>query len=296
MKLKSICMLSILVMLGLNSIAQVEIEKTKSTLTGKNTILTESFPSTTLDHFNINFYNYFFGSDAGGNNAKGTLNTVSIEATLEGLDNALAQEITDEAYLYYLGKWKERGIMVKCPTPAEIEATKQYTKDKSKGKAEIIAPGVYQGGNAYAKFITVIPSNAPQVKKEYFGNFVYGNAQFFPTDFKGNVSSANFHLDLNFISFKNGFGSNASIKGTAGLKSNSGGSLVLWSKTKMLAASYTNEGIGGAGFYDTFDNGGAKWKIVINKAKYKALALEMIKKSIDGHFTEYDENLAKEAK
>lgn len=292
MKLKSVCILSILVLLSFNAIAQVEIEKTKSTLTGKNTILTESFPNTTLDHFNINFYNYFFGSDAGGSNAKGTLNTVSIEATLEGLDNALAQEITDEAYQYYLGKWKERGIMVKSPTTAEIEATKQFEKDKSKGKAEIVMPGVYPGGNAYAKFITVIPTNAPQVKKEYFGNFVYGNAQFFPPDFKANISSVNFHLDMNFISFRNGFGTNAFIKGTAGLKSTSGGSLVLWAKAKNLSASYSNEGVGGNGFYDAFDSGSSKWKIVINKAKYKALALEMIKKSIDGHFAEYDVNLA----
>ena len=202
------------------------------------------------------------------------------------------QEITDEAYAYYLDKWKSKGITVKCPTPAEIEATKQFTKDKGKGKAELVNPGIYQEGNAYAKYLRVLPTNAAQVKKEYYGNFVYGNAQFFPPDFKGNVSSVNFHFDLNFISFRNGFGTNASIKGTTGLKSTSGGSIVFWAKAKNLAASYTNECVGGTDFYDSFDKG-SKWVVKINKEKYKALALQMIKKSIDDQFAEYDKDVAK---
>ena len=286
--------LTIFATLLLNNIcfSQIEIDKTKSTLTGKTGILTETYPETILDHFNIGFYNYFKGSDEGGNNAKGTYNSVSIEAELEGLDNKLAQEITDEAYAYYIEKWKSKGLNVKCPTPSEIEATKQFVKDKGKGKAELINSGVYQEGNAYAKYLRVLPTNAAQVKKEYYGNFVYGNAQFFPTDFQGNVSSVNFHFDLNFISFRNGFGTNASIKGTTGLKSSSGGSIVLWAKTKNLAASYTNECVGGTDFYDTFDKG-SKWVVKINKEKYKSLALQMIKKSIDDQFAEYDKDLAK---
>jgi len=280
--------------LCLSSIAQVEIEKSKSTLTGKNSVLVESIPESILDHFNINFYNYFYGGDSGGSTAKGTHNTVTIEAELD-IDNQLAQQITDEAYSYFLEKWKARGITLRCPTAAEIEATKQFTKDKGKGKAELLAPGTYTYGNNFAKYITVIPANAPQVRKEYYGNFVLGNSQFFPTDFKGNTSAINFHMDVNFISFRNGFGTNASVTGKAGLKSNSAGSIVLWAKTKNLAASYTNEGLGGSDSFDDFEKG-AKWKVKINKEKYKANVLEMIKKSIDSQLAEYDADVAKEKK
>jgi hypothetical protein len=105
---------------SLNTFGQVEIDKTKSTLTGKNSLFVESIPESVLDHFNINFYTYFMGSDAAGNNGKGTANTASIEAELDGFDNKLAQEITDEAYSYFIEKWKSKGITVKCPTPAEI--------------------------------------------------------------------------------------------------------------------------------------------------------------------------------
>ena len=169
--------LTVFASLLLNSIgfSQVELDKTKSTLTGKTSVLLESYPETILDHFNINFYNYFKGSDDGGNNAKGTFNSVSVEAELEGLDNKLAQEITDEAYAYYLDKWKSKGVNVKCPSVIEIEATKQFTKDKGKGKAELVNPGIYQEGNAYAKYLRVLPTNAPQVKKEYYGKTNYEN-------------------------------------------------------------------------------------------------------------------------
>jgi hypothetical protein len=147
------------------------------------------------------------------------------------------------------------------------------------------------------------------VKKEYYGNFVYGNAQFFHPDYSGNFSSVNFHFDLNFITFKNGFGSQAAVKGKVGLSSTSGGSIVLWVKAKNLAAGYSNEGIGGKDFYENDDNSklfaetekgsrssNTKWKIKINREKYKATALEMIKKSIDSQFAEYDANVAKEKK
>jgi len=273
--------------------AQVEVTQTKSTITGKSSFILESIPESMLDHFNINFYTYFFGSDQGGNNAKGNLNTVSVEAELAGLDNELAQAITDEAYAYFVQKWKERGINVTCPSEAEIEASKYFSKDKSKGKAEIVKPGIYQEGNQFAKYVRVLPTGTSQVKKDYYGNMVYGNAAFFPGDYTGNLSRVNFHFDLNFIEFKAGFGTNASIKGTPGLKSTAGGSLSLMMKAKPLAIAYSNEGTGGADFYDSFDDS-SKWIITINKDKYKVLALEMIKKSIDSQMAEYDANVAKE--
>ncbi|MBP7810537.1 MAG: hypothetical protein KA163_14690 [Bacteroidia bacterium] len=307
MKIILTCTLSALICTS--SLAQVEVEKSKGTLTGKSSLLAENIPESILDHFNVNFYTYFKGSDEGGNNAKGSFNTASIEAELDGLDTKLAQEITDEAYAYFLEKWKSKGVTVKCPTAAEIEATKQFTKDKGKGKAELIAPGSYTEGNAYAKYLRVLPTNAPQVKKEYYGNFVYGNAQFFPTDFSGNTSSVNFHIDINFISFKNGFGTKAAIRGKVGLKTTAGGSVVLWVKAKNLAAGYSNEGIGGSDFYEHDGNSKlfsgtdegsfashSKWIVKINKDAYKAKTLELIKKSIDSQFAEYDEDVAKAKK
>lgn len=296
MKTKNVFMLGVLVMLSMVAYSQVTVEKSKGTLTGKGSLLLESVPESMLDHFTITFSTWVFASDAGGNNAKGTANSVSVEASLENFDNALAQEITDAGYAYFLEQWKSRGINVTCPTAAEIEASKQFAKDKSKGKAEIVNPGVYAGGNNYVKNVTVTPTNTLQVKKDYYGTMVYGNGAFFPGDFTGNLSRVNFNMNINFMDFTAGFGTNASLKGKPALKSTSGSSLVLWIKTKNLAAGYSCEGNGGTDFQDGIDNAGGKWKLKVNREKYKAAAIELVKKSIDSQFAKYDEDLAKEKK
>jgi hypothetical protein len=279
--------------------AQVEVEKTKGTLTGKNKLIVLPIPESLLNSFSISYYNYFFGSDAGGNNAKGNFNTVSVEATLEGLDNQLVQEITDEAYTYYLNKWKERGIIVKCPTVQEIEATKSFEKDKKKGKAEILNSGVSQEGNNYAKYLSVIPANTYQVKKEAYGNSALNNSHYF-VDYRDSKTTSNvsFNFALNFISFKTGFGSSASISGKTGLKSTCSSSYTVLEGAKPLFANYSNEASGGSDFVESCEGckGGSKWKVKINKEKYKSVAIEMIKKSIDALFAEYDADVEKEKK
>lgn len=295
MKTSLISLWICLVALAIDTSAQVKIEDSKSTLSGKNDLLLTPIQVALLDHFTINFYNYQYASDNAGNNAKGNANSVAVEAMLKNLDNQTLQEITDQAYDYYTAEWLKRGFTVKCPSAAEIEASKPFTKDKNKGKAEVRIGGAYPEDQKVTKYTTFLPSNTAQARKEAYGSFSYGNNQFFPTDFKSDVASVNFHLDLNFINFTSGFGSQASVKGMAELTSTSGGSLVIWAKTKFLTAGYYNKGTGGSDFYDAFDKG-TPWVITANPEKYKTLALEIIKRSIDSQFAEYDANVAKEKK
>ncbi len=275
-----------------NSFAQVEVSKAKSTITGKGSQLLEDIPDVRLDNFTVSFVTWLFGADEGGNNAKGTYNSVSATAELGNFDAQLAQEITDEAYLYYLDMWKARGLNVTCHSATEIEGSKYFAKDKEKGKAEIVAPGAYLKEDKYIKTLTVVPSNTVQVKKEYYGNYVYGNTQFF-IDYTKNASSVAFNCSLNFAEFKAGFGTNAFLKAEPALKITSASSLNKSVKAKFTIAGFSSDGNGGATYLDTIDESNT-WVFKINRENYKASAIDLIKKSIDSHFAEYDTIIAKE--
>lgn len=271
------------------SIAQLEV-KTKTTIAGKNSVLLEDTPDVNLGAFYVQFTTWVLAGDEGGNNAKGTYNSVYVTTELSNFDNAFAQEITDEAYAYYLDMWKARGLNVTCATAAELEATKTFAKKKE--KLEIVNSGAYLTESKYAKTLTVLPSNTVHVKAEAFGVTAFSNGGYF-LDFTKSGADASFGAVLNFVEFKTGIGSQSFIKAEPSLTITSGSGINKNAKAKYVGLGLNTTGTGSADFLETIDKGDT-WKFIINREKYKSAAMELIKKTIDDQFAEYDAIIAKE--
>lgn len=131
---------AILSLLFISSLAlgQVEIGKAKNTIMGKGKLVATPVSELLIDNFQLTFNLYKFAEDQGGGRAQ-----VGVRARLGGVDDALAGEITNEAYAYFVEGWKKRNISITMADKAVMMKSKPYTKAAKKDKASIVNGGVF---------------------------------------------------------------------------------------------------------------------------------------------------------
>lgn len=290
-----------IVFLSLQASAQVEAGKVKNTIAGKGSTLALPIERIMLDNFQVTLYLLGGATDQAGSGV-GTV-SVGVRATLNQVDEALAQEITDEAYAYYVAQWKKRGAEVFCPSKAELEASKKYSKAAAKGEGVIRSGVAVRTSDKDTDYLTSWPAGT---NIAFSGSTLvpaWGNAVHMPSDFKGNYFYGSFNATVNFVDFKTAkLGSTASVKGNPQLTSFTSMGLSVWEKTKFGVYSGSQELTGTTDYYDDVTQEQKNiltsqfnfWNYMANREKYKSNALEMIKKSMDDMFADYDATVAKE--
>jgi len=291
------------ILLCSNSFAQVEAGKVKNTLAGKNSSLAIPFTKISLDNFQITFNLYSAASDQGGGLGSTGVATVTVRSGLNQVDQPLAQQIVDEAYLYFVEQWKKRGVEVVCASKDELEASKKYSKAASKGDGQIISGGAVEINEKNTHNISAYPAGT---NIAFSGTSIMpanGNAVHLPPDYKNNFFWTSFGATVDFISFKTAkIGSTASVKGSAKLTSVPILGVSAWEKTKLGAYMGSQELDGTSDYFDDmkeenmtlFGSSGNSWQYYANPEKYKAGVLELLKKGMDDLFADYDEVVAKE--
>jgi hypothetical protein len=289
-------MLFTLVLLFVGSInAQVEVGKAKSTIMGKGKLLATPVSELLIDHFHLTFNLYKFAEDQGGNGAQ-----VGVRARLGGVDEALAKEITDEAYAYFVEGWKKRNITVTNADKSVMMSSKVYSKADKKGKANIINGQVFEDRQKKSHTMQAWPSGVDIATSGEGPLATYGNAKHMWQYGIGN--STGFNATIDFIDFKTAkLGSTASVTSKPGLSLSGNFVATIWDKNKVggYIGSISTDGI--AKYYteisdDEMEFLGAKVVddvYMIDRAIFKSNVLEMIKKSIDAQFVDYDEEVAK---
>lgn len=275
--------------------SQVEVGKTKNTIMGKNKLLLVETNKMVLDNFSVNLILYGFGEDVGGGGAQ-----VGIRADLTEIDEALAQEIVNEAYAYFKEQWKKRGIEVDTPTKAEIEASKKYSKAASKGKNAVIRSGGTLDNHtkknhnmmAWPEGTSIPFSGSGPLAAA--GNCGHGLCY----DAKFNGFNTSFSSTINFITFKSAaLGSTASVRTFPQLTAANVMTATTWQKGKIGGYIGSNNAKGIEDFYsdvkkkeiDVLNSSANMWNYIGDKEKYKANVLEMIKKGMDDMFADLKE-------
>ncbi|MFT6868721.1 MAG: hypothetical protein ACJA08_003576 [Cyclobacteriaceae bacterium] len=273
-------------------LAQVELGKTKNNLSGKNGIIASPSDKIMLNDFSINLVLYGFAEDQGGGGAQ-----VGIRAHLTQVDEPLAQEMVNEAYAYFVEQWKKRGVEVYSPSIEEIEATKKYSKAKSKDNAKIISGGTFDNKEKKNHNMMAWPEGTNIASSGSGPLVAHGNSAHVVPDYKGNFSYTSFNTTINFIEFKTAaLGSTASVRTMPQLKASNGLSVIKWEKTKYVLYTANNNPEGIEDFYSDLDKDGFEflgtssndWNYIADVAKYKSNVMEMIKKGMDDLFTDYD--------
>lgn len=275
--------------------AQVEVGKAKNTIMGKGKLVATPVSELLIDHFHLTFNLYKFAEDQGGGGAQ-----VGVRTRLGGMDEALAQEITNEAYAYFVESWKKRNISVTKADKSVMTSSKVYSKAEKKGKAKIINGGVFEDKQKKSHTMQAWPTGVDIASSGEGPLATYGNAKHMWQYGIGN--STGFNGTVDFIDFKTAkLGSTASV--TSKPKLSIRGSFVstIWAKNKVggYIGSIETEGI--TDYYTEKNNDGMEFlgaKVVddvymIDRDKFKINTLEMIKKSIDAQFADYDEVVAK---
>lgn len=275
--------------------SQVEVGKAKSTIMGKGKLLATPVSELLIDNFSVTFNMYKFDEDRGSNGAQ-----VGVRARLGGLDEALAQEITNEAFAYFVEGWKKRNITVTMADKSVMMKSKPYTKADKKGKANIVNGGVYDNRQKKSHTMQAWPEGVDIAFSGDGPLATVGNAKHMWQYGVGN--STGFNATIDFISFKTAaLGSTASVTSKPGL--NMTGNLVatIWAKNKVggYIGSIETEGI--KDYYtevsdDEMEFLGAKVVddvYMIDKAKFKANVMDMLKQSMDASFADYDAVVAK---
>ncbi|NNE55330.1 MAG: hypothetical protein HKN32_04875, partial [Flavobacteriales bacterium] len=103
---------------------QVEVGKAKQTIMGKGKILGQDVSELGLDNFSLNFNLYKYAQDEGGSSNVALSSKVGVSASLGGVTEDLVQEITNDAYAYWIDQWKKRGVAITNQTKEDIEASK----------------------------------------------------------------------------------------------------------------------------------------------------------------------------
>jgi hypothetical protein len=273
-------------------LAQVELGKTKNNLSGKNGIIASPSDKIMLNDFSINLVLYGFAEDQGGGGAQ-----VGIRAHLTQVDEPLAQEMVNEAYAYFVEQWKKRGVEVYSPSIEEIEATKKYSKAKSKDNAKIISGGTFDNKEKKNHNMMAWPEGTNIASSGSGPLVAHGNSAHVVPDYKGNFSYTSFNTTINFIEFKTAaLGSTASVRTMPQLKASNGLSVIKWEKTKYVLYTANNNPEGIEDFYSDLDKDGFEflgtssndWNYIADVAKYKSNVMEMIKEGMDDLFTDYD--------
>jgi hypothetical protein len=281
----------------------VEVGKAKNTIMGKGKLVAAAYDEILFDNFSLLFNRYSFEEDQAGSNAA-TAARVGVRANLAGLDETLAQEIADESYAYFLASWEKRGKKMVFASRADVEGNKVFSKAKSKGKlANFINGGVWENTDKKINQITVWPSGVDIPQAGEGMNYKVGNAPYM-TNYM-DMKFTSFSATIDFMSFKTAkLGSTASVKSFPGLKLSGSMGCTVWLKNKVggyiggISADGTEE------FYTEIKDEDMEFmnsKVVMNsyvidRAKFKANVLEMLKASMDASFADYDEVVAKNSK
>ncbi len=301
--MKKLTTLIILILFGYFSFAQVEVGKAKSNVMGKGKLVATPVSELLLDHFHIMFNLYKFAEDQGGSSNVALSAKVGVRARLGGVDEALAKEITDEAYSYFVEQWKQRNINVTMADKAVMEKSKPYAKGMKKGNANIVNGDVYDNRQKKSHTMQAWPTGVDIASSGSGPLAKYGNAHHMWQFGMGNSTAYNATID--FISFKTAkLGSTASVKSKPQLKMNGYMGATIWEKNKVGGYMGNIETKGTEEYYSSADDESMEAlgaKVVdrvykIDREKFKANVLEMIKQSMDANFADYDAVVAKNSK
>jgi hypothetical protein len=281
--------------------AQVEVGKAKNTIMGKGKLVAMPASELLFDHFQITFNLYKFAEDQGGSSNVALSAKVGVKARLKEVDEALAQEITNEGYAYFVEQWKKRGVTLTFAPKADLEASKAFEKARKKNKpTNIINGGVWNNEGKKVHMFVVWPEGVDIASSGEGLSTKFGNAAHFFALGTGRWTS--FNASIDFITFKTAkLGSAASVKSRPQLSLTGGLTTNTWEKYKVGAylGSITADGI--EDFYsDVVDQNLKALNIkmvnkhyIADKTRFKANVMEMIKSSIDASFADYDEVVAK---
>ena len=199
---------AILSMVLVSSVAfcQVEVGKAKNTIMGKGKLVATPVSELLIDNFSLTFNLYKFAEDLGGGGAQ-----VGVRARLGDVDEALAGDVANEAWAYFVEGWKKRNISIAMADKATMMQSKPYTKADKKGKAKIVNGGVFDDRQKKSHTMMAWPDG---VDIAYSGSgplAVSGNAKHMWKLGIGN--STGFTATIDFISFKTAaLGSTASVR------------------------------------------------------------------------------------
>jgi hypothetical protein len=275
--------------------AQVEVGKAKNDIMGKGKLIASPVSELLIDHFHLTFNLYKFAEDEGGGGAQ-----VGVRARLGGVDESLAQEITDEAYTYFVESWKKKNVTITKADKAVMISSKVYAKADKKGKAKIMSGEVFEDKQKKAHTMQAWPTGVDVASSGEGPLATYGNAKH--TWLYGVGNSTSFNAIIDFIDFKTAkLGSTASVTSKPGLSLNANLAATIWEKGKVGGYIGRIETAGITDYYTEKNNDGMEFlgsKVVddvymIDRAKFKENVMEMIKKSIDAQFVDFDEVVAK---
>lgn len=296
--MKKLLTLSTLVLFGCFAFAQVDVGKAKSNVMGKGKLVAMPVSELLLDNFTITFNMYKFDEDRGANGAQ-----VGVRARLGGIDEALAQEIANESYAYFIEEWKKRNVKITMADKSVMMNSKPYKKGVKKGNAKIVNGGIFDDRQKKSHIIQAWPEG---VDIAFSGSGLLpnvGNAKHMWPMGIGN--STGFTATIDFISFKTAaLGSTASVKSRPQLSMLGGLTATIWSKNKVGGYIGSIETGGSQDYYTGIDNEGMEFlgaKVVddvymVDKAKFKENVLNMIKQSMNAQFADYDAVVAKNRK
>lgn len=301
MKKTSIYFVVILITTSLFS--QVEVGKAKNTIMGKSKLVATPVSELLIDNFSLTFNLYKFEEDQGGSSNVALSSKVGVRARLGNVDEALVQEITNEAYTYFVEGWKKRNITVTLPDRSVMEKSKPYQKGLKKGNANITNGGVWDNPQKKSHTMMAWPEGVDIAYSGSGPTAVSGNAKHMWQYGVGN--STGFSATIDFISFKTAkLGSTASVKSNPQLSMSGNLVATIWEKNKVGGYIGSIATDGTEDYYTSADDESMEVlnsKVVdrvyqADKAKFKANVMEMIQKSMDASFADYDEVVAKNSK
>lgn len=281
--------------------AQVEVGKAKNTIMGKGKLVATPVSELLIDNFSLTFNLYKFEEDQGGSSNVALSAKVGVRARLGNVDEALVQEITNEAYAYFVEGWKKRNITVTMADKSVMESSKPFTKAKKKGDpANIMNGGVWDNKQKKSHTMMAWPDGVDIASSGKGLGATYGNAKHMWQYGIGN--STGYSATIDFISFKTAkLGSTASVTSKPRLTMNGNLVATIWAKNKVggYIGSIETEGI--EDYYSEANDESMEAlgsKVVdrvyqADRAKFKANVLEMLKASMDASFADYDEVVAK---
>ena len=281
--------------------SQVDVGKAKNTIMGKGKLVATPFDEILFDNFSLTFNLYKFAEDQGGSSNVALSSKVGVRARLGGVDEALAQEIADEAYAYFVSSWEKRGKKLSFASKGDVESSKPFSKAKSKGKlANFINGGVWENKGKKVHQMTVWPSDVQIPQAGEGMNYKSGNAAFVANYLDMKYTS--FNASIDFISFKTAkLGSTASVTSKPRLTMTGGLGATVWKKNKVggYIGSIQTDGI--EDYYseandESMEALGSKVVDRVYQAdrdKFKSNVLDMIRQSMDASFADYDAVVAK---
>ncbi len=304
--MKRLSYLILCIAISTTTFSQVEVGKTKNTIMGKGKIIAQIENELTMDNFSININLYAYGEDKGGGMGSSTTSTVGVRTHLSEVDEPLAQEISNEAYAYFVKSWSERGIELVVPTKEEIEESKIYSKANKKGKASINTGGTKENAAKKEHSIMAWPNGVNIASAGEGPTAKSGNYQVMMWELLAkDAGYTSFNSSINFMSFKTAkLGTTASVTALPQLTAANTLTAGKWMKNKVGGYIGNNSPEGTEDFFtevdkDGFDFLGSSsndWNYIADKAKFKANTMELIKKGMDALFADYDAVVAENTK